>query len=195
MSAPTTRFYYLRSGGQSFWRASSAARARVAAWARIWITDDGCFTTISDHGNYGYWWTAPGCEFRKFLCGCNTDYLANKLRHGETEFDGEESVKQIRRHICEWRRDGTLSRERAAEEWELVHPKPEGRWARGRHSSMVNEIEANRWYEETKLDDASELLCYRTPMQLQMFLKHLWPLFVEKLKLELALEAKQGGAR
>lgn len=51
---------------------------------------------------------------------------------------------------------------------------------------------ASRWYfEETKLVEygASDVLKFRTPMHVQMFVKHLWPLFIAEIKAELATEA------
>jgi len=176
---PQTRLYTVRT-------------REFGGWARIWITDDGCFTTISDYGNYGYWWGDPGCEFRQFLCQVDDYYLGRKLAAGRREFDGEASVKAIRNRICHLRRQQELTREQAQAEWELVHPKPTG-WSglsrRGLFSSMNNEVEAHEWYLETKLDDPAELLSYRTPMQIQMFIKRLWPLFTEQLRAELAQEA------
>jgi hypothetical protein len=160
-------------------------------WARIWITDDGCFTTISDYGCFGYWWGCPGREFRKFLCQVDDDYLGRKLARGRHEFDGEESVKAIRYRICYLRREQCLTREQAQIEWNLVHPKPKGcSWMSrlGAFSNMDNEVEAHEWYLETKLDDPAEFLRYRIPMQIQMFIKRLWPLFVAQLREELAQE-------
>ena len=173
---PQTRSYTVRRGLE---------------WARIWITDDGCFTTLSDHGNFGYWWSCPGCEFRKFLCEMDDYYLSRKLAVGRHEFDGEASVKTIRSRICDLRRQQCLTREQAQAEWDLVHPKPSSGWGdgmRGAFSNMDNEIEAHEWYVATDLGDAAELLKYRTPMQIQMFIKRLWPLFVAQLREELAQE-------
>lgn len=163
-------------------------------WARIWITDDGSFSTISDHGNWGYWWGSPGCEFRQFLIGCEPGYyITTKLADGARQFDGQRSVKLIREHIVQRRRSGSLSRDEAAYEWSLVHPKPPHSrpWEHKCFSHMDNEIEAKEWYDATHLADASELLCYGPPIQLQMFIKHLWPGFIEQLKAELEAEREQ----
>lgn len=154
MSAPITRYYFVRNKQGPFGE----------EWARIWITDDGCFTTISDYGNWGYWWSCPGCEFRKFLCRCDEGYLSSKLSQGEHEFDGEATVEAIRRRIVELRRERQLTREQAHEEWERVHPKPSRGYIdpRGQFSNMDNEIEAHEWYLETNLVDPAELLVYRS---------------------------------
>lgn len=66
---PITRFYQIKPG--------------QSGWARIWITDDACFTCISDWGNYGHWWGGPGKEFRLFLAGCDDSYLTGCFIAGD----------------------------------------------------------------------------------------------------------------
>ncbi len=169
MRMPTsTRFYQVRPPNSTL-------------WARIWITDDGCISILSDHGNYGYWFGQPGCEFRKFLCECDDDYLGKKFSGGRREFDLEDSVKHIRYMIRTWRRDGSIDKTTAAQEWELA-----------RDLDAVN-ITPEQWYFQTGFSDASEMLLYRVPIQLQMFLKHLWPLFIEQLRAELVSEISRAG--
>ncbi len=165
---PKTRFYQVRV-------------AKGTEWARIWITDDGCISIVSDYGNFGYWFGSPGCEFRKFLTGCDDYYLSNKFRDGETEFDEQATRRAARDLVLRNRRDGSLTKEQAHDEWERVCAVDWG-----------DEYQRSRWYfEETKLADygACEILKYRTPMQVQMFVKHLWPLFIAELKAELREEA------
>lgn len=160
-----TRFYQVRVPKRS-------------AWARIWITEDGCITTISDHGNYGYWFGAPGCEFRRFLIGCNDDYLSNKFSAGRREVDARATVRRVKEKICRLRLQDRLSREEAAAEWELQ-----------RATSWQDAHDQVHWYSNTKLDDAAGVLVHRYPIQVTMFFKVLWPLFIEQLKAELAAEA------
>lgn len=165
---PKTRFYQVRV-------------EKGTEWARIWITDDGCISIVSDYGNFGYWFGSPGCEFRKFLTGCDDSYLSNKFRDGEEEFDEKATRRNARDLVLRNRRDGTLTKEAAQDEWRLVC---EVDWG--------DEYQRARWYfEETKLADygACEILRYRTPMRVQMFVKHLWPLFIAELETELAAEA------
>jgi len=100
---PTTRFYEVKPG--------------KSGWARIWLTDDGCISILSDWGNYGYWFGSPGCEFRLFLTGCDDDYLGNKFAGGKTEFDGEETADAARELILRHRREQRLSAEDARNEW------------------------------------------------------------------------------
>lgn len=152
------------------------------AWARIWITDDGCFTVISDHGNYGYWWGSPGCEFRQFLCNCDDYYLIGKLSHGDTEYDGEATRQRIREELTHWHDLGEDTRE------ELILLAD---------ADLSDVPGFTRWLEEDGEDgrriieypERCMLAVYRPPIRVQMFVKHIWPHFVEQLKAELVAEA------
>lgn len=169
---PKTRFYQVR-----------VADGRGSEWARIWITDDGCISIVSDYGNFGYWFGAPGGEFRRFLTGCGDDYLMNKFAEGEKELDQSATERAAKDLVLGNRRDRTLTTEQAQDEWDAVCAV-----------DWQDEYVRSRWYfEETKLVDcgACDVLQYRTPMRVQMFVKVLWPLFVECLEAELAIEASQ----
>lgn len=163
MTVPTTRFYRVRN---------------KTAWARIWITDDGCFTCLSDYGDYGHWWTHPGCEFRKFLCKVELDYLIGKLSKGKRVRDDEETEKAIRRHICQVRRASYMTKEEAADEWALVGSTDFG-----------DDGDIHHWFEETAITDAHELIMYQAPRQVVAFVNNIWPLFVQQLQAELERES------
>ncbi len=159
-SKPITRFYEVKPG--------------KSGWARIWITDDGCISIMSDWGNYGYWFGAPGCEFRLFLTGCDGDYLGNKFCGGKTEFDGEETVEAIRECILRLRRDLRLTRDDARREWRALP------------GSFDTAEDFGCWVRETTIQDAYELSRYVRPHAVRQFMKQAWPLFVAQLKTELA---------
>jgi len=162
---PTTRFYEVKPG--------------KSGWARIWLTDDGCISIMSDYGNYGYWFGAPGSEFRKFLTGCDDSYLGNKFAGGKKDFDGEDTADAARELILRLRRDKRLSAEDARLEW---HNVP---------TAFDNEIDWVRWVDETELgcDHTHNLGRYVRPHAVTQLLKHVWPLFIEQLKAQLAAEA------
>jgi len=164
---PTTRFYQVRV-------------KNGLEWARIWITSDGCISIVSDYGNFGYWFGSPACEFREFLVRCGDDYLQKKLSDGRKEIDAQATEKCAKRLVLEARRARSLDRQPSRDEWEAL---AQVEWC--------SEYSRCKWYfEETQLSGATEVLQYRTPMNVQMFLKVLWPLFVEKLEAELAAEAE-----
>ena len=166
--SPKTRFYQVRVPNRS-------------EWARIWITDDGCISILSDYGDFGYWFGSPGCEFRRFLTGCGPDYLMSKFKSGEEEFDQNATRRNARELVLRARREKEIDRETARVEWDAVCDVD---WS--------DEYSRSRWYfEETKLVEygASEVLVFRVPLMIQTFVEQLWPLFVEKLQAELDAEA------
>lgn len=82
------------------------------AWAIVVIdTSIGYFSTVSDWGSYAYLWSSPGMEFRKFLCGLNTDYFWRKITHGRKAevWDEEAVTKNTRERLNQLVNDGIMS--------------------------------------------------------------------------------------
>lgn len=133
----------------------------------------------SSYGSYAYYWSHPGDSIRRFLVGCDTSYIASKLcpMSWRPVVDFEASTKRIRERILELRRCSEISREDAREEWNLA--------------DFEDEVGMQEWYAETHLADCYEYLAtVKYPPYLDGLLEHLWPLFVDKLREELAAEAK-----
>lgn len=127
---------------------------------------------MSDWGNWGYWWTHPGCELREFLCHIDDHYLLGKLCSGQRDvIDDVGSERDIKQHILEYRRNGHYDRDFARREWDLVC-----------ESSFTNEVEAHQWYLETEIGDAAEMLRYDKSPSCQAFIKQCWPLFRAELR-------------
>jgi len=166
--SPKTRFYQVRVPRQS--------------WGRIWITDDGCISILSDYGKFGHWFDGPGCEFRRFLTGCGPDYLMSKFKNGEEEFDENATRRNAQEVVLRNRRDQSIDKETARGEWNAVC-----------NVDWSCEYLRSKWYfEETKLIGdygAANVLEFRIPMRVQMFVKVLWPLFVAQLQAELDAES------
>lgn len=173
MNSPTTRFYQVKPLDRRW------------GWGgRFWLTDDGCLSIFSDWGNYGYWWTHPGCEIREFLCGIDECYLLGKLCSGQRDvIDDVGCERDIKTHILEYRRNGTYDRDFARREWDLVC-----------ESSFTNEVEAHCWYLETKICDAAELLRYEKSPQAQAFVKRCWPAFVMALRADIGEPLRRAAA-
>lgn len=167
MKEPTNYFYQVR---RSQW-----------GWARLWITSDWCLTIMSDWGSFSYWWSPDPYDFREFLCSRDdTDYLANKFSRGEQEIDEAATTRWIQERICRERREQRLTREKARQEWELVQG-----------IDFSDEGDRQHWYNHTKLDDAWDALRYRTPMRVQMFLRHCWPLLMVEMRRQLGEPLRQ----
>jgi hypothetical protein len=164
---PVTRFYQVR-----------VAPPRIE-WARIWITDDGCISILSDYGNYGYWFGGlPECGMRQFLAHAGDDYLLGKFSGGKRELDEKATKKAIEDELQEAFGSGDdLDRELSAL----------------RDVDLSNPIEHNDWMRETELDWEiiyhGGLFKEQYPQQVMAFMKELWPLFRERLNAELERES------
>lgn len=72
-----------------------------------------CYTGV---GRYCYSWSHPGKSFLEFLTNLNFGYFMDKcLIHNSMEFKVEETIKSMKRHILEYRRDGAYTKEQARE--------------------------------------------------------------------------------
>lgn len=162
---PITRFYQVKPG--------------KSGWARIWITDDGCISIMSDYGNYGCWFGAPGCEFRLFLTHCDDDYLGNKFAGGKKEFDGEETADAARELILRQRREKRISADDARHEWNELP------------TVFDHEIDYAEWVNHrTSIshDHTYDMARYVRPYAVRDLMRHVWPLFKAQLQEELTAE-------
>jgi hypothetical protein len=161
----------------------SLPNEKGVGWGIFVIGSDGYFSVISDFGNYAYFWTHAGMEFRKFLTQLDWHYVATKIspvQHGP--FDGDRTVQNVKRRILELRRRHSLTKEEADEEWQNAD--------RGFNS----EVDFHLWLNETTLDDAYELAVRPDfPRNVEDFTKVLFPRFQKVLKDELEAEAKNDG--
>lgn len=146
--------------------------------ATVFLGAEGVFSTVSDYGNYGYWWTGIGGDgdIRRFLCGCDAHYLTGKLAP-RWDPDPDASEIEVKRCIIRLRRDGKLTAEEAREEWGLLF--------------HVRGGDEGGWWANTNLGEhafPSELWHYRRPPQAVAFVEKAMPRLCEMLRAELAAE-------
>lgn len=151
-------------------------RAETGQWlATVFVGADGVFSTVSDYGNYGYWWRNPGCDIREFLWTTNADQLVSKLSpEWETDYDASEI--EIKRCIIRLRREGRLTADEARDEWDLL--------------SYVHD-DSGGWWANTELGKhafPADLWCQRRSRQAVMFVERVMPRLVLMLRAELAAE-------
>jgi hypothetical protein len=176
-AATRLRSYYLPS-----------SRETADGYAYIMIdTEIGLFSTVSDWGNYGYLWSHPGCEFRKFLARLEPDYLLSKLMSGRPDMY-EYDDRKTRRAVFERLRD--LARfvieNPKHEETRAFYEKERDLYREHKRAHDFWSVEDFRsWYEATSLSDAYE--CHETVPNRQCwsFCTKTWPRFVELLRKEL----------
>lgn len=154
-------------------------RDEKGAWLGcVVISDDGFFSTVSDYGNYAYWWGGAGEEFRRFLCRLEPDYICGKLssRH---KYDGDATLRGVKRAIVAMRRRMDWTKGEAREEWDLLDE----------HSSLEGSEWFAIWTTHTKLGDAYEHATYVYPSDVRAFAERVWPALVKRLQAEMADEA------
>lgn len=106
------------------------ARRRGNGWARVYIERDGNVVASSDWGTYSHWWSCPGGDeseplmtrvARHLARPPGRDYLIGKFNAGRPKvFDGDKTMKAIRELILQRHKSGSLDREQARNEWELI---------------------------------------------------------------------------
>ncbi|WP_426730191.1 hypothetical protein [Myxococcus faecalis] len=189
MSAPTVWQYRLRTS--------------TGAWlADVILREDGFFATVSDWGNYAFRWTSPGMPFREFVArlASSPDYVSGKLESRDW-YDGEGTLKRIREHILTSRREGSWTKEEAANEWRVLAESldtrdgsvPRGAWD-------IDLEQFSRWYHATSIGDASGFARYDYPPDVRSFAREVMPALAVAIRAELAAEqqaqaAQAGGAQ
>ncbi len=88
-------------------------------YAEFYIREGGenvSVTIRSTFGNFGYFWSHCGENWKTFLKKVDMDYAMNKLSDSSIyAFDIEESVKFVKNDIIELRKTGSLTKEQARE--------------------------------------------------------------------------------
>jgi len=172
-------------------------------WAIIVIdTSNGFFSTVSDWGNYGYIWSAPGSRgFWQFLLEIDEHYLHGKLMSGRTDrlvYDEGlarravwfELLDWMRRKRKELRRLGRFQEEERRRLERSIEEEKE-HWERADFSSSESFY---AWSTESRLN-FFELRDYHVPnRQCMAFCRRAWPRFCEMLRAELAAEAEAAAA-
>jgi hypothetical protein len=83
------------------WRYYLPNDEMLEGWAIVFLDSIGCFSTVSDWGNYGYRWDSPGStggtDFRQWLIERGDDYLLSKLCPGRRNPNHKQAVMFLKR--------------------------------------------------------------------------------------------------
>jgi len=154
-------------------------------WFIIVIDETGYFSAVSDYGNYAYRWTAFSGDFRKFLCGCDAGYLISKLNPRRIA-DWEQTYKNVEQHICEERRGGFYSKEKARHLMSLAKDK----------IKKQSDFDFQDFLEEVGQEDCGtdwyEFYAQRPEPSVEGFARRLFPKLVEMMRSELEAENEPG---
>lgn len=150
-------------------------------WAVFLLDSWGMLAVCSDFGNYAFHWPRGGWgddDFRRFLAGIDSYYLVRKLNSGHPSvLYGDETRKNIKRQILQWRKDGELPASEARDEYDMACS-----------NDFDSDADAREWVVGSALPDAHELIQRGPPRDLVAFSERVWPRFVKLLKED--LEAK-----
>lgn len=151
---------------------------RGEGWAVVFLDARGIISTVSDYGDYGYWFGQIGGDgdIRRFLCQCDNGYLLRKIAPREV-YDGEATKKGILKHILEHRREKNYTKDFARQEWDL---------ATGPWTDLLSDFRT--WYEETEIGDAAEFHREKSDPRAVAFCERVMPRLRAMLKAELAAE-------
>ncbi|WP_163998649.1 hypothetical protein [Pyxidicoccus caerfyrddinensis] len=181
MSAPTVWQHRVR-GEKGQWLADVVLRS------------DGFFAAVSGWGSYAFRWTHPGMPFRAFVAQLEgqDSYVCSKLDRRDW-FDGEATLKSIRQHILEYRRDGNMSKAEAAKEWDILTDIVGGGVkAEARDAGELDLYQYFQWHDRTGLGDASEFGVYGYHPDLRGFCREVMPRLATLLRAELAAAVPNG---
>jgi hypothetical protein len=169
------------TSGVTTWRYHLAS-IKGEGWIVAFLDSIGCFSVLSDFGDYGHRWPQAGWgpgDFRKFFVQCDGDYILRKIARRDV-YDGKETYEAIRRRICELRRNRHLSAVFARKEWEIVD----------RQDKVYSREDFAMWYERTGISDAYELAVYDFNPQAKTFIQLVLPRLQAAIRAEIEAEAR-----
>jgi hypothetical protein len=147
-------------------------------WAIAFLDAIGCFTVLSDYGNYGHRWPQAGWgpgDFRVFFLQTDDDYVMRKLARRDTYY-GDRTLRAVKERILECRRTEFRSREWARQEWDLLD----------RYDRLYSREDFAMWYTHTRIEDPSELAVYDVDSDVRGFIAHVLPRLREAIRSQLA---------
>lgn len=60
------------------------------------ILSDGFYMSVTDYGNFGYYWNAIGdMDFRQFILTLDSDYFCQKMKNGVSYISSSQTTKRI----------------------------------------------------------------------------------------------------
>lgn len=151
------------------------------------------------HSGFGSWahsWGHLGMPFKTFLLKAERDYIATKFIGADAyKFDGELSVRELRKRLLRWRREGQLNKEDARQLWDYIDESEFELESSERDfvdamqqasSELVPSRQLLRFVQEPW-----EQLATSLDSQFAGFWREIWPTFLEQLKAE-SLEPSHG---
>ena len=163
------------------WRYTLPPTDNIEGWGIFLLDSTGMFAAVTDYGNYAFRWTHYGeKDFRKFVADLDRspDYLLSKVAPHGKEYDSDKTIKGIKEHIIEYRREGCYTKEQAREEWNLIND-----------DELSTLYEFHLWLDKTNIDEAYEFQVESYPFDCIAFATKLIPRLAGVLRSELGAVA------
>lgn len=154
----------------------------------------GEISIVSSYGNYAHTWGDCGHSFKEFLLDIEFDYFMGKaIKTNLHEYDGEETLKEVRKAILSGRKVTDLSHGSAATLWAGVSAAHDD--IRGSVDGLVRALSALRGENPDNKDimhfcaEPWERAARSYNSQAQAFWKMFWPTFEKTLRDEVDEDA------
>lgn len=120
-------------------------------WNLVILDQDGNECTLFVSGDYGQYVARFYYErdFREAFLEFDKDYLLRKVAKADI-YDGEITLKEIKHYILSLFKNGSWTREKARNEWDLLDDY-----------EFDYKEQFNEWVKKTEIYDAWDLACYR----------------------------------
>lgn len=153
-------------------------------WANIYVdqvNEESAFLLIhSDYGSWSYYFSHCGKAPKKFFIGVTGEYLKGKLGQGLKAVDTQRFLEEMLSKVHNCLINGSISADSAMEMSETI---TECCMTQETVDGVISALNGTTIYEffEEKVG-WPEYMFY--PVGLETFVKHIWPVFVERLKIE-----------
>lgn len=144
------------------------------------------------HSSFGSWansWGHLGTPFKDFLPKAERDYIASKFMGANAyKFDGALTVRELRRRLLRWRREGQLNKDEARQLWDYIEER-EVELECSTHDFVGAMQQAETELVATRavlrfVREPWEHLASSIDIQFAGFWREVWPVFLGALKLE-----------
>lgn len=143
----------------------------------------------SSFGQWAYSWGHMGMPFKRFLLKAECHYVAGKFMGVDAyKFDGELTVRELRKRLLRYRQKGQLNKDEARQLWDYIEER-EFELESSTHDFVGAMQQAETELVATKavrrfVQEPWEHLATSLDIQFAGFWREVWPVFLEQLKAE-----------
>lgn len=141
----------------------------------------GTISIVSSYGNYSYYFSSTGMNFKDFLSKLNFDYFMKKTYPKYMKFNFEDTINQYKATILEDRRNQDITKEEALEYWEDLNYIED---CGNDINYFFSELDGTSFGKNYLIDDYYDTVIKKPCVQAVGFWEEVWPKFMEILQKE-----------